>query len=303
MVINVILPVLFVLLVGYLFGRFTDVDLSPISKLAITVLSPALIFSFLVRNTLSSSQLFQIIFSVLIFTLMMTLLTVIIIKWTGSGQWLIPSLLSTVFPNTGNYGLPIVLFAYGESAFSLAVVIVVINFILMYSLGIYFAILSKDSWKQALTKILKLPTTYAAVLAILVNLFSIEIPNFIYDPVKMVGESMIPLALLLLGIQLSKTTIKGHVSTTIIASALKMIAAPIVIFVIVLIAGIDGTIAKVIILLNSMPTAVVMTMIATEYKSGADMVANVTLITTLTSFFSITTLLYLLEIIFGKATI
>ncbi|MDM5196566.1 AEC family transporter [Fictibacillus enclensis] len=299
MVINVILPVMLVLLVGYIFGRFTDVDPSPISKLAITVLSPALIFSFLVRNSLSSKQMIQIVSSVLVFTLIMTILTIVIIKWTGNRSMLTPSLLSTVFPNTGNYGLPIVMFAYGESAFALSVVIVVINFILMYSLGIYFALLSGDSWKQALRNIIKLPTSYATMLAILVNLFSIEIPNFVYDPIKMVGQSMIPLALLLLGIQLSRTNLKGHLSATIISSALKIIAAPIVIFAIVYTAGIDGTIAKVLILLNSMPTAVVMTIIAAEYKSGADMVANVTLLTTLTSFFSITTLLYLLNIIYG----
>src|SRR5699024_4938483 len=128
--------------------------------------------------------------------------------------------------------------AYGEEAYGFAVVIVVINFILMYSLGIYFASLSGSSWNQALKNIFVLPTTYAAILAIIINATSIEVPNVIYEPLLMVGESMIPLALLLLGIYLSRTRVKGHIGVSIIASLLKVLIAPLLIIFIVIMLGI-----------------------------------------------------------------
>src|SRR5690625_1366464 len=98
-----------ILLSGYLFGKFKKVDSAPISKLAIMIFSLALIFSFLVRNNLTSSQMVQTVSSVLVFTIIMTVLTIVIIKMSGNGHLISPSLLSTVFPNTGNFGLPIIL--------------------------------------------------------------------------------------------------------------------------------------------------------------------------------------------------
>jgi predicted permease len=299
LVINVIIPVMLVMLGGYLFGRFTQVDQTAISKFAMVVLSPALIFSFLVRNPLSSSQMVQIVGSVLVFTLLMALVTILIMRVTGYKDLLNPALLSTVFPNTGNYGLPVLLFAYGEEAFTLGVVIVVINFILMYSLGVYFASLEGNSWRKALRNIAKLPTTYAAVFGMVINAFHLPIPDFLYDPIKWVGDAMVPVALLILGMQLSRTTFKGYVGATLISSGLRILVAPLLIIGIVYAAGIDGLMAKVLILQNSMPTAVVMCIIAAEYNARSEMVANVTFLTTLLSFFSITGLLYLLNFLYG----
>ncbi|MFJ7726464.1 AEC family transporter [Neobacillus sp. NPDC097160] len=166
----------------------------------------------------------------------------------------------------------------------------------MYSLGIYFASFSRNNWKKALKKLFLLPTTYASILAIVVNVFGIEIPDFLFNPISMVGEVMIPLALILLGIQLSRTNFKGYLSATIVSGLLKIIIAPIVIFATVYSLGIGGILAKVLIIQHSMPTAVIMTIIANEYNSGPEMVANTTFITTLASFFSITALLYLLNV-------
>ncbi|WP_462413674.1 AEC family transporter [Neobacillus sp. Marseille-QA0830] len=297
--IDVIIPVLIILLAGYLFGKFSKIDPSPISKLSIFLLSPALIFSFLVKNELSSTEMIQITTSVLLFTIVMVLLTVIVMRWTGNKEFTNASLLSTVFPNTGNYGLPIILFAFGEKASAMAIIIVVMNFILMYSLGIYFASYKKNSWKTALKSLFFLPTTYATILAIIVNLFHIKIPDFIMDPISMVGEVMIPLALILLGIQLSRSSLKGYISVTILSSVLKIVLAPLVIFVIVQLMGISGILAKVLIIQHSMPTAVIMTIIAAEYKTKADTVANITFMSTVASFISVTILLYFLNAYYG----
>ena len=284
--------------IGYLFGKYTNVDSTAISKFAMVVLSPALIFSFLAKSSLSSTEMAMIIISVLVFTAIMSIITLVIMKGTGKGSLLSPSLLATVFPNTGNFGLPVILLAYGSEAFSVAVVIVVINFILMYSLGVYFASMEGSDWKRGIRQLFLLPTTYATVLATIILVFHIPVPDFIFQPIKMIGDSMIPIAMLLLGIQLSRTSIKGYLGATFISTGIKVIIAPLVIFFIVLALDIEGTLAKVLILQNAMPTAVVMTLIAAEYKANSEMVANVTLPTTILSLFSITGLLYLVEVFF-----
>jgi predicted permease len=115
----------------------------------------------------------------------------------------------------------------------------------------------------------------------------------------MVGDAMVPVALLILGMQLSQTRIKGDVGVTLQCVLIRLLVSPLVMFAIVYVGNIEGLLAKVLILQHSMPTAVVMTMIAAEYKTGASLVANVTFITTLLSFFSTTGLLYTLNLLYS----
>lgn len=299
MFINVIVPVMIVMFVGYLFGRNRNIDHAPISKFAMMVLSPALIFSFLVRNPLSSNEMVQIIVSSLAFLLIMIVIVVVLFRILKKQHLLAATLLSVGFPNSGNFGLPVLLLAYGEEAFSIGVVIVVIHFMFMYSVGIYIATLGNSNWRKSLIDILRLPTTYATVAAILINITNIEIPDFLYHPIKLMGDAAVPVVLLILGIQLARTTIKGSIGVTLIATALKTLFAPIIIFFIVFFMGIEGTMAKVIILQHAMPTAVIMTMIAAEYKARTEVVANVTLLSSILSIFSITVILILLDFYYG----
>lgn len=295
MIVQVIIPVMIVILGGYLFGRFTNVDHLPISKFSMTVLSPALIFSFLVRNSLTSTQMFQVVTAVLIFAVLLILITGLVMRVSGQRRMTKPALLSTVFPNSASYGLPILLLAYGEEAYSLGIVIIVIDFILMFSLGVYFATSQRSSWRKSLIKILRIPTTYASTLAIIVNVLNVRIPDFLYNPVKLVGDATVPVVLLLIGIQLSRTKFKGYLKVTLISSMLRLVVAPVIIFFIVYFMGIEGMMAKVLILQRAMPTAIVMTIIATEYKAHEDVVANTTFLSSLLGFFTISSLLYFLD--------
>lgn len=287
-----------VMFIGYLYGRYSDTDLRSISNFSMKVLSPALIFSFLVRNELTSDELFQIVVAVLLFTAILTGIIITLVRLIGMKVFVTPILLATVFPNTGNYGLPVLLFAYGHQAFSIGVVIVVLNFILMYSLGVYFASLQGSSWRIALYNVIRLPTTYATICALVVNLLDISLPNFIYNPLRMMGEAMIPVVLLILGIQLAHSKIRGVIGPTVVASLLRLIASPMVMLGVVYFLGIGGLMAKVLIIQHSMPTAVIMTMISAEYKTYPYLVANATFLSTLFSFFSITVLLYAVNAIF-----
>jgi predicted permease len=296
--INVVIPVLVIMFSGYIFGKRYDIDPSTISKMTMVILSPALIFSFLVRAEISYLQLGQIVLSVLIFTIIMSVLTVVLFLLFKDRENIREGLIGNVFPNTGNFGLPVVLFAYGDEGFQLGVIIVVINFILMYSLGIFFASPKNSTHIENIKDILKLPTTFATILASIILLFQLKVPDFIFEPLRLVGDSMIPIAMILLGIYLANTPINGYTKPTLLTSILKVVVAPVVIILTVSLLGIDDTLAKVLIIQHAMPTAVLMSIIASEYKMKVGIVANATVVTTIASIFSITVLLYLLELIY-----
>lgn len=248
----------------------------------------------------------KLIIVVFIFTLIITLITIVVMRITKNKELINPALLATVFPNTGNIGLPVLMFAYGNDAFSIGVIIVVVNFVFMYTLGIYFASVEGANWTQGLKNIIKLPTTYATVLAILCITFHIQIPDFIYDPIKLMGDAMVPVCLILLGVQLSRTKIRNEstlpqvkfIQSIALITILRLIIGPLITMFILTFGTFEPLMAKVLILQNSMPTAVIMTMIAEEYKARPGLVANATFINTIFSVFTITGLLYLIEYYF-----
>lgn len=298
--IHVTVPVILIIGIGYLFGRYGATDLTAISKFSISVLSPALIFSFLARNPLTLGQMAEVTAAVLLFTAAMAGITWLVIRVLGMKTFLMPALMTTVFPNTGNYGLPILLFAYGQQAFSLGVIIVVLNFVLMYTLGVYFASLEQSDWRRAAAEVFRLPTTYAAAVGLAVNVLHIPIPDFIYDPIKMMGDAMIPVVMLILGMQLVHVKPGGDVLPVAVSSMVRLFASPAVMVAICYLLGIGGLMAKILVVQNSMPTAVIMTMIAAQYGTRPDFVAGTTFLSTVMSFATVTGLLYGVNWLFGS---
>src|SRR5206468_7781949 len=90
---------------------------------------------------------------------------------------LVAILITTMFANTGNYGLPLVSFAFGKQALSYAGIYFVTTTLLFYTLGVFLASLGHMTFKEALIGLLRIPTMYAVLLAILINTWNIEIPT------------------------------------------------------------------------------------------------------------------------------
>lgn len=281
-------------------GKFTNIENAPLSQIAMTILSPALIFGYLANSELTKNELLTIILAVILFTIVMIILTAAIFIFFKKQESLKPILLATIFPNTGNIGLPIILFAYGEEGLSIAIVIFVINLVLMYTLGVYIASLYQDqgNWKKGFWKIIKLPTTSAAFLGLLFNILNISVPKFLDEAINLVGSAMVPIVLLILGIQLSRTKITGSINTTIINSTIRLIGSPLVMIGIVLLLKIKGEMAEVLVLQNAMPTAVIMSVIAIDYNTKPEIITNTTFFSTIFSFATIAVLLQLLPLIF-----
>ncbi|MFP3360538.1 AEC family transporter, partial [Planococcus sp. SIMBA_143] len=81
-------------------------------------------------------------------------------------------ILSSVFMNSGNYGVPIILFAYGEEGVHYAIIMMVIQSLLMNTVGLYYASKGSStathSLKDSLLKISRMPINHAVLLGIIV---------------------------------------------------------------------------------------------------------------------------------------
>lgn len=292
--VSVILPIMAVFASGFILQRIRVLDVKSVSAVSLYILSPALVFESLYEATFDKGYLVIIIFMFVLFYIMVALNKVLakIFKWGPAKES--ASILATGFMNSGNYGLPVVLFSVGQAAVPYAIFIMVVQALQNNFFGIYYASRSTSGMKRALGNVMKMPTTYAAILAFLMHYFAIGIPDAIQDTLSMVGDAAIPVMMVMLGMQLGSITgLKLNWQIVTSAVILKMIAAPIIAFLFVQIVHVDPVIASVLIIISAMPTAATTTMYAIEFDTEPELVSSITLISTLASIITLSILLNL----------
>ncbi|WP_269411544.1 AEC family transporter [Lentibacillus daqui] len=289
---SVILPIMAVFASGFILQRMRVLDVSSVAAVSLYILSPALVFTTLYDAEFDRGFLVVLVFMFLLFYVMVLLNKILakIFKWDRNTES--ASILATGFMNSGNYGLPVVLFSVGEAAVPYAIFIMVIQSLQNNFFGIYYASRSTSGMKRALLNVMKMPTTYAAILAFILHYFSVGIPNAIHSTLSMVGDAAIPVMMIMLGMQLGSITgLKLNWQVVTSAVILKMIAAPIIAWAFVLIVDVDPVIAAVLIIISAMPTAATTTMYAIEFDTEPELVSSITLIATLASVVTLSVLL------------
>jgi len=289
---NNLLPILLVAAAGFLLSKFTALDPSSLSKIIFYILGPCLVFTLLTQNELSDGDFLRITLFSAISILFIGLLAWIIGKSIGLGKSMLASFLITcMFMNSGNYGLSVVLFAFGNTSLKYASLFFVVSAVLAYSLGVIIASLGSTSFKKAILNLLKIPMVYALVLAIFYNRTTWEIPVPIYRSIEILSQASIPTMIILLGLQLRTAQWKQYSKPLILASMIRLIIAPLVTFLISPLFGILSFARQAVVIQSAMPSAVLTTVLATEYDTEPSFVTSVVFVTTILSPLTLTPLL------------
>ena len=292
--VDVVLPTLAILGAGYAFGRFTATDLEPLSRFTLVVLSPALIFGYLATAEVPAVAMTRALGYVLLYIAAAALLTLLVARLTGLAALASPLLLATVFTNSGNYGLPIILFAYGREGYLLGISVLAIHLVLMYPIGIWFATLGRESWRRGIVIALSNPPVVAGLLAMAVRLVGLPLPGGLLRAVRLVGDAGVPVILLLLGAQIARTRVEGNVKPIVVGAAIRMVLGPMLAVALTYPLGLTGLLARVLVLQHAMPTAAIMVLLALQYGARPDLVASITVVTTAVSAATVTAVLYFL---------
>ncbi len=194
-VFSIVFPVFAIVLAGFLYGRKHLPDMAAANKINIDIFVPALIFSVLSSKNFELSDFSLLMLGAAFVVLGSGLLAWPVARFTG---WNYKTLLPPVmFTNSGNMGLPLALFAFGEEALPAAVLLFIVENTLHFTVGM------KMMDRQAsLLAIFKLPMLQATLLGLLVSVMSIQVPPVIARPIEMVGQVAIPLMLFSLGVRL-----------------------------------------------------------------------------------------------------
>lgn len=139
------------------------------------------------------------------------------------------------FGNTSFVGIPFIQSLYGESGLKTVMLVDQPgSFVALSTLGITFANFysgGKNSVPDILKKILKFPPFIAFLVAVLLNLMSIQFPLVIDDVFAKLGATTVPLALVSVGSQLKWQKLEEEQKPLFWGLLFKLILFPAVIFV------------------------------------------------------------------------
>ncbi|MGN7358355.1 AEC family transporter [Paenibacillus sp. SAF-054] len=291
---EVFLPISLPVIGGALIKRFKRIETRPLSTLSLYLLSPALIFETLMHAEISYGDVTQTV----LFTVMNMLLL-----WgiaAGLGKLLIlPAAeragltLVALFTNCVNYGLPLVLLAFGQAGMDKASIYVILQILIVNTIGVYFAARSHFSMKQAVLSIFKLPSVYAAALAVILRSGGLPLPQSLEEGVSLVSGAYSSVALFILGAQMvsvntgagTKASYSAPLQKAFFAGmSLRLVISPLASTLLLLILGVQGTLFNVILVLSSMPAAVNAVILAEQFDAAPRVVTRCILWTTLASF-------------------
>jgi predicted permease len=279
-----ILPIFILAGVGFLLARRLGASVKTLATVSFNSLSPCLVFNQLVTAQISGSQSLRI-------AAFCVLLTMAI----GAAAWLASAplrldrttrssfLLVAMFSNSGNYALPVVLFAFGKEALAFASVYFVTSAILFYTAGVLVAASGHGSVRTALARLLRVPAVYAVAAAVVVLATGASVPAAVMRPIGLLSDAAIPVMLLVLGMQLERATMPRHKAAVAVAVVLSLVVAPVIAFGLTAVLGLAGAARQAAIMEASMPAAVITTVIALEFDLDANLATSVVFFTTVLS--------------------
>ena len=289
---NDVLPIFIVAAVGFAMARVFKGDVRTVSRITFNALSPCLVFHLIVTSSLDAGDFGR-----------MTALTFIVIAAVGLLARLLTAplgldrptvsafLIVVMFSNSGNYGLPVVLFAFGKEALAHAAVYFVANAIATYSLGVLIASAGRKSLARAAAGIIKVPAVWGAVAAVVVLGLGIQVPTPLMRPVELLAGAALPVMILVLGMQLERTGRPDRPGLVLLAAALTLVVTPLVAVGASEVLGLTGAARQAAIVQSGMPSAVLTTILALEFDVAPSFVTACVTISTLASPLTVTLLI------------
>jgi predicted permease len=279
-----VLPIFAIALVGFLLERRVSGSVRTLSTITFNALSPCLVFTQLVTSRLSGSDVgYMALYCVLLTAGMGIAAGLLAMMLHLERKALSSFLLVVMFSNSGNYALPLVLFAFGAEALAHASVYFVTSAILVYTVGVFIAARGGQDLISAARRLLRVPALYALAAAGLLSLFHLTPPKTVMRPVGMLSDAALPMMILILGMQLKRAVVPNRPRVVGVAVALSLVVSPIIGFGLSLLLGFSGAARAAAITLASMPAAVITTVLALEFDLDSSFVTSTVFVSTLLS--------------------
>lgn len=284
----VFLPVLLIVALGFGWGRSAwRFEAEFVSRLVTQIATPALVFSTLVGMGTGLEAFGEMIFAGL--AAMAGFAAIGFVVFKSLGMSLRTYMPTMIFPNGGNLGLPICLFAFGEAGMALGIAYFTLMAVGQFTVGQWIV-----SGRASFGLALRQPIIYAVAAAIAFMTFEAAPPQWVSNTVELLGGASIPLLLLSLGVALARFSVK-NIRPALIASVMRLGFGFAIGYGVAELFGLDGLVRSVLILQSATPAAVFNYLFAERFGQAPEEVAGTIIVSTVIFFLALPgLLLYLL---------
>ena len=186
-------------------------------------------------------------------------------------------------PNTGNMGLSVCLFAFGEAGLSLAIAFFLTSSLVNMSIGIPLFSRRGGGISSSLKSLAGEPLLYASIFGVLILVFDWRLPTWAANTTGLIGDITIPLMLLTLGVSLCNLSNTGWL-TSVAYSLLRFGGGLVCSLLAVELLGITGLSRNIVILQSMMPAAVFNYLLAAHYHRSPEITAGIVITSTALAF-------------------
>jgi malate permease and related proteins len=277
-----ILPIFLIAGAGFALARWRGVSAITLTHVVFYALLPCFAFRLLITSAATGREFGRMVLLAVLVTASMALVGALMsfaLRLTRAETSMF--LLVVMFSNGGNYGLPVVSFAFGEQALSYGTVFFLTGSVLTNTVGAFLAAAGRHNIRRALTSVLRMPALYGIAAAVIV----------LATGAAVLSDAALPLMILVLGMQLERAAAPARPGLVAIAVCVSLVAAPLVALGLTSLLGVSGPARQAVVVLASMPVAVATTILALEFDGSPDFVTSAVFLSTLLSPLTLTPLI------------
>lgn len=291
--VTIVFPVFVLIGFGVLMDRLFSIDVQTLSKFNFYLLLPALLFVAILKSDLNPDMFGTIVGFTVVHHIGMLVLGWAFFSVARYRQRRPVLVLGSMYYNAGNYGLPLVGLAFGSEALSIAAIILMTQNLFGFVLGLWLISDGDQSWRGLFGRFLTVPSLYTIAAALLFSALDLQLPQPLAVPVEHLASALIPMALLMLGVQLSRGKITGRFGDVAAVSFARLIGSPLLAVVLVavwelLISPGIALYAPVLIVVAAVPVAVTVYVLSIEYDRNPNLASQMIFWSTLLSAFTVT---------------
>lgn len=275
-VLEVTAPVFLLASIGYIWVRLGfEYKVQFVTRLTMTLAVPALIFVSLMQSDIAPQALATMSLATFVAYggVMLVMWAIVRVGRLNSATFLAP----LVFGNTGNLGLPLALFAFGEAGLSYAVVVLAVMSLISFTVGVWMV-----SGGGSLTKVFREPVAWATVLGALFLWLGWETPRFLTNTLDLLGQIAIPTMLITLGVAVARLK-PGQVGLALVLSVSKVVACAAIAVGAGIWFALEPIPFAVLVVQIATPVAVTSYLLAEKYGADSEAVAGLVVVSTLVS--------------------
>lgn len=275
-VLEIVAPVFILATIGYVWVRLGfEYRMKFVTGIAMTLSVPALIFVALMKTKIDPSALTLLLVATIVVYAVLTLGFYLLVRLLGLDmRSFLPPL---IFSNTGNVGLPLAFFAFGEEGFAYAIVIFAVMAVWSFTFGVWVV-----SGGGGITKVVKEPIVVGTLLGGLFMWNGWQTPVFLTNSLELVGQISIPMMLITLGVAVARLK-PGRLGQAVWLSILKAVICIAVATGVGILFDLPHVALAILIVQIGTPVAVTSYMLAEKYEADSNAVAGLVVVSTLLS--------------------